>query len=84
MDPEVDINAWPYYWATSALATTGQACSGQRSEWMEECWMGNVDTCSESTLSCLKSSQPYWVQSLDSLTIRVTRDGWPRCPKSEA
>jgi hypothetical protein len=46
--------------------------------------MGSVETCSESALSCLKSSQPYRVQSLDSLTIRVTRDGWPRCLKPEA
>lgn len=34
-----------------------------------------------SAQSCLKSAQPCWVQSLDSLTKQATREGWPRWPK---
>lgn len=79
MDPEIDIKACLYHRATSALANrAGLSRTEIRVD--GEMLDGNVAPAQRSALSCLKSSQTCWVQSLDT----VTRDGWPRRPKGAA
>lgn len=63
--------------AYSVLANRAGLSRTEISGWKNAGW-GMWTLAQRNALSGLKSSQPYRVQRSDSLTIWVTREGWPK------